>query len=151
MSEDEFEIYIMNSILPFFPDAREISGKRVLLKINVVPGQTNDNLLVKLKSRGFYFLPSVPDATHMMHVWLGEFKRVFYNNLNFVTSSYHTHNKAIGVGGGRIYYLEPDLDHGRWMNVGSLERMIGAFEKVGLCPFTKQYLQDKNMCATRSS
>jgi hypothetical protein len=31
-------------------------------------------------------------------------------------------------------------------NVGSLERMIGAFQKVGVCPFTRQCLQDESVC-----
>jgi hypothetical protein len=43
MSEDEFETYIMNFILPLFPDARHIPGKRVLLKMDWVHGELMTN------------------------------------------------------------------------------------------------------------
>jgi hypothetical protein len=66
MPEDEFENYIMHSILPLLPDCHDIPNKRVLLKMDMGPVQNNDDLLVKLKSHGFFLLPSVPNATYVM-------------------------------------------------------------------------------------
>jgi hypothetical protein len=139
MSEDKFKIYIMNSILPLFPDARNIPDKIVQLKMDMGPAQNNDNLLVKLKSHVFYRLTSVPRTTHLikeMDVWLGKFKHGFYNNLDFVTNAYLTHNKAI---------LEPDRDH---------EICLNAIGNVGLrilmyAP-SQESISKMRTCATRS-
>jgi hypothetical protein len=97
MSEDEFDKYMTSSVLPLFPNDSDIIVKRVLLKMNMGPGRNNDDLLFKLKLHGFYLLPSVPNAMHLMQemdAWLGEFKRGFYNNLDLVIIS-HLTNKAI--------------------------------------------------------
>jgi hypothetical protein len=126
------------------------------------PGRNNGSLLVKLKANGFYLLFSVPNARHLtqeIDASLSEFKRGF-NNPHLVTSAYLTHNKSIPTGntmvgllvfGARIFDLELDLDDVCWMrvnaiwNAGTLERMIDALEKVGLCPFTIECLQDENV------
>ena len=34
MDDDEFEIYITNSTVPLFSDAKDIPGKRVIIKID---------------------------------------------------------------------------------------------------------------------
>ena len=35
MGDDEFEIYITNSIVPIIPYAKDIPGKRVIIKIDI--------------------------------------------------------------------------------------------------------------------
>jgi hypothetical protein len=55
------------------------------------------------------------------------------------------------VFGGCIFDLDPNLDEDLWTCVnaigqaGTKERILGAFKKDGLCPFTRACLQDKNV------
>jgi hypothetical protein len=55
------------------------------------------------------------------------------------------------VYGGRIFDLDPNLDEDRWTCVnaigqaGTQERMLGAFKKVKLFPFTRACLQDESV------
>jgi hypothetical protein len=48
MDEDEFEKYLLNSIVPLYPDAKNMPGYRVLLKVDSGPGRMNIRLLTKL-------------------------------------------------------------------------------------------------------
>ena len=48
MDEDEFEKYLLNSIVPLYPDAKNMPGNRVLLKVDSGPGRMNIRLLTKL-------------------------------------------------------------------------------------------------------
>jgi hypothetical protein len=63
---EEFYKYIMNAILPLYPDARNIPGKVMLLKIDMGVGRDNMDLIVELENHGFRLLSSVPNATHVM-------------------------------------------------------------------------------------
>jgi hypothetical protein len=109
----------MNSILPLCHGARDIPGKIVLLKRDMGPGRNNDNLLAKLKSHGFYLC--VPNATHVQG-----------------NSYWRIYGWPAGVW-GRIFDLEPYLDHERWI-------CVNAIGNVGSLPFTRQHLQDDNAC-----
>jgi hypothetical protein len=41
--------YIMNSILPLYPDIQDYPGKRVLLKLDSGPGRLNVKMLANLR------------------------------------------------------------------------------------------------------
>jgi hypothetical protein len=45
---EEFNKYINNSIVPLFPDLKDIPGKRVLLKVDSGPGWNETVLLLKM-------------------------------------------------------------------------------------------------------
>jgi hypothetical protein len=62
MDDTKFEKYVKNSIMPLFPDALDIPGKRVLLKVDSRPGQCNVALLAKLCVQGWYLYPGVPNT-----------------------------------------------------------------------------------------
>ena len=49
MDQAEFEKYIRNSILPLFPDACDLPGKRVMIKVDSGPGRLNVELCAELK------------------------------------------------------------------------------------------------------
>jgi hypothetical protein len=49
MDEAEFEKYICKSILPLFPDACNMPGKHVMIKVDSGLGQLNIDLLAELK------------------------------------------------------------------------------------------------------
>jgi hypothetical protein len=65
MTKDEFEEYLKNSVVTLYPDAADAPGKRVLLKADSGPGRKNTDLMAYLRVRGFYFLPGLPNSTHV--------------------------------------------------------------------------------------
>ncbi len=46
MDEVEFSKYLLNSIVPLFPHAKDKAGHQVLLKVDSGPGRMNLSLLV---------------------------------------------------------------------------------------------------------
>lgn len=63
MDEIEFEKYVKNSIITLYPDACDLPGKRVLIKVDSGPGRLNTELLAELRLLGFYLYPGVPNTT----------------------------------------------------------------------------------------
>jgi hypothetical protein len=59
----EFEKYINNVIDDMFPDMEDILGKRILLKVDSRPGRNCAAMLVKVKFKGLYIHPGLPNAT----------------------------------------------------------------------------------------
>ena len=54
MDDCEFEQYVMNSILPLYPNTRDRPGHRLLLKCDSGPGRLQIGLLAKLRFLGVY-------------------------------------------------------------------------------------------------
>ena len=63
MDEAEFKKYFRNCILPLVPDALDLPGFCVMVKVDSGPGRLNVNLLAKLCLLGFYLHPGVPNTT----------------------------------------------------------------------------------------
>jgi len=63
MDEAEFEKYFRNCILPLFPDALDLPGFCIMVKVDSGPGRLNVNLLAKLRLLGFYLYPGVSKNT----------------------------------------------------------------------------------------
>ena len=63
MDEEEFAKYIRNSILPLYPDAMDVPGKRVMVKVDSGSGRLNIELLAELRILGWYLYPGVPNTT----------------------------------------------------------------------------------------
>jgi hypothetical protein len=65
MNAEEFQKYLMNSILPLYPDIGNIPGKRVLLKVDSGPGRMDFEMLAEMKAMGLLLVPGVPNSTHV--------------------------------------------------------------------------------------
>ena len=64
MYNAEFEKYVKNNIIPLYPDALDVPGKRVvMLKVDSMPGRLNIELLDELCFLGFYLYPGVLNTT----------------------------------------------------------------------------------------
>ena len=63
MDDDKFASYLRNSIIPLYPDALNVPGKRVMIKVISGPGRMNIELLAELPLLGFYLYPSMPNTT----------------------------------------------------------------------------------------
>lgn len=161
MNEAEFEKYVMKSIVTLYPDARDVAGKRVMIKLDSGPGRMNTRLLAKLKHRGFYLYPGVPNTTHVTQETdrnYGPFKTQFVTNLKNVVE-----NRIVkGLGGikcvtlpmwmvGLIVFGGTDPDTGfkveecAYSRGFSTEACLNAWAKVGAAPLTRQCLKDKQV------
>ena len=87
MDSEEFEKYVMNSIVPLYPHARNQLGKRVMLKVDSGPRRMNLNLLARLRHLGFILHPCISDTMHVTQETdqlYGPFKTQFLENLNLI-------------------------------------------------------------------
>ncbi len=53
MDSEEFEKYVLGSIVPLYPTAQDKPGHCVMLKVDSGPGRMNLNLLARLQQLGF--------------------------------------------------------------------------------------------------
>ena len=84
MDQEEFKKYVMNSIVPLFPDSDDVPGKRVMIKVDSGPGRLNFALMAWLKTLGFYMYPGVPNTTAVSQETdrnYGPFKTAYHQNL----------------------------------------------------------------------
>jgi hypothetical protein len=65
MDDEEFEKYLLNLIMPLYPNAKDKQGKHVILKADSGPGTTNLSLLTKLRLLGFVLYPCMPNTMHV--------------------------------------------------------------------------------------
>ena len=88
MDNYKFEIY--NSIVPLFPDVKDIPGKRVIIKIDSGPGQTNIKFLAKLLNLVFLLYPGVTNNTSVSQETDNNYeplKRILWNKMDTLTIS----------------------------------------------------------------
>jgi hypothetical protein len=160
MNKEEFEEYVKNSLVTLYPDAADVPGKRVLLKADSGPGRKNIDLMAYLRVRGFYFLPGLPNSTHVtqeMELLIGQLKSYFYENLEKLTRGCLMRHNIIPSGaeiiglllfGGLFFHNEND-DGEQFINsfqaAGQKEKIFGYFERIGFAPFTRNYLKNKHV------
>ncbi len=63
MNDAELEKYVENNLLHLFPDVIDEPGKIVCLKVDNGPGRKGRSLLLKMRFKGWYMYPSLPNAT----------------------------------------------------------------------------------------
>ena len=100
MDDEEFEKYIMGSILPLYPDAKDVPGRRVMIKVDSGPGRLNCKLLARLRTLGFYLFPGVPNTTAVTQETdrnYGPFKTQFRQNLDAVVQRRVTDKVAVNL------------------------------------------------------
>ena len=84
MDDCEFEKYNLGSIIPLYPDAKDVPGLRVMIKADSGPGRTAASLLTKLRMLGFILYPGVPNTTSVTQETdrnYGPFKTQFSSEL----------------------------------------------------------------------
>jgi len=159
MNKDEFEEYVKNSLVTLYPDAADAPRKRVLLKADSGPGRKNTDLMAYLRVRGFYFIPGLPNSTHVsqeMELLIGELKSSFYLNLEQLTRGCLEHNRPVPSGveivglllfGGLFDYGLGAFDEfiNAVQKAGSNDKIQRYFEKIGFAPFTRAYLNNKHV------
>ena len=84
MDSIEFRKYLFANIVPLYPDAEDIPGKRVIIKCDGGPGRLDWFTLLELRMKGFYLYPTVPNAMHVMQecdILFGLFKTLVRENI----------------------------------------------------------------------
>ncbi len=101
MDDHEFANYIMNSIVPLYPHARDKRGHRVTLKVDSGPERTNMDLLAKLRMLGFVLYSCVPNTTHVTQETdrnYGPFKTQFNVNLELIVAAQLEADVSLSLG-----------------------------------------------------
>jgi hypothetical protein len=101
MDNAEFEKYVKNNIIPLYPDALDVPGKRVVMsKVDSMPGRLNIELLDELRFLGFYLYPGVLNTTAVSQETdqnYGPFKTQFQKNLAVITKKQLEQKKSASL------------------------------------------------------
>ncbi len=100
MDEEEFAKYLLNSIVPLSPNAKDKHGHRVLLKVDSGPVRMNMKLLAKLRLLGFVLYPCVTNTTYVTQETdqtYGPFKTQFLSNLDLIVDARLEANKSLSL------------------------------------------------------
>ena len=151
MDDEEFRKYVMDCIVPLYPDAADKPGKRVLLIVDSGPGRTQLKMLADLRAIGIYVKAGVPNTTHITQPTdqnYGMFKSIYRSNLKLLTkhteSIKHTSIPLLVFGGDYtndegvvLCRLEGAFDE-----AFSFDRNQQVWRKLGFYPFTRACLLD---------
>jgi len=160
MDQAEFEKYIRNSILPLFPDACDLPGKRVMIKVDSGPGRLNVELCAELKLMGWYMYPGVPNTTAVTQETdrnYGPFKGQFRSNLGNLVDARIKAKKSVSLQPwlvGLVVFGGTDEETGYEIaqcafSAGfSPDACKRAWEKVGAAPCTRACLSDPKVSKT---
>ena len=163
MDSAELHKYLTQAIMPLYPDAADVPGKRVLIKIDSGPGRNNEEMLVALRLRGFYLLPGLPNSTHVTQETdqnYGWFKHLYRANLQVLTAlcirfgaTLAVSNLVTIVFGGQVkkentkkrgdfFYLELEEAFDKsFSRISNLKSWL----KVGAVPLTRACMYHKDV------
>ena len=154
MDSEEFTKYLLNAIVPLYPDAKDEPGKRVAIVVDSGPGRVNTEMLAQLRLKGFYLVPGVPNTTHVTQVTdrnYGPFKTVYRRNLSKLTRYRHSRRETISandipllVFGGLVDGNNIGLESAFKVAFG-FERNIDIWRLIGISPFTRECLRDEQV------
>ena len=65
VTDDIFLWYVEKVLFPLYPFAKDVEGKRVVIKADSGPGRLNERFLQSARDRGFYFFPGLPNGTEL--------------------------------------------------------------------------------------
>jgi len=156
MDDDEFSQYIINLMMRLYPDAADIPGKRVIVKIDSGPGRCNNTLLARLRIRGILLYAGVPNTTSVSQETdrnYGQFKNVYRRNLEKYAHDREKACKSTAVSvvliGLFVYGGVDPVTNEEYENAFqagfSKERNLSAWAKVGAAPLTRACLDDEQV------
>jgi len=153
MDSEEFLKYLESNVIPLYPDAEDVPGKRVLIKCDSGPGRLDVMTLVMLRLKGFYLFPTVPNATSVMQecdLLYGLFKSMVRANLQQLLNErikakrparICRHDLGVIVNGRKAKGGLSALPS-PFMTAFSTEKVISSWNKVGACPLNRNCLHD---------
>jgi hypothetical protein len=160
MDSEEFKKFVLNSIVPLFPHAKNKKGLHVMLKVDSGPGRMNLNLLTRLRCLGFILYPCAPNTTHVTQETdqlYGPFKMTFIENLDLICDvrmrknvSLSLQHKLVGLPlfGGINTDPECHVEVSAFEQGFSKQKCVALFERIGAVTkdgVTYACLQDKQV------
>ena len=153
MDDDEFKQYVLNSILPLYPNTRDKPGHRLLLKCDSGPGRLQIELLAQLRYLGVYLYPCVPNTTAVTQETdrtYGKFKSQYRVNLELLVDELVKQDKTVSVPQhkhGLLVFGGIDVDTGLEIpsafELGfSRQRCLDSWAKIGAVPLTRKCLNE---------
>ena len=161
MNEQEFAKYIKKNLIRLYPDARDKPGKRVILKVDSGPGRMNYQLLAKMRAKGFYLYPCVPNTTAVTQETdqlYSLFKTIFRENLRKLTDDRLAEGKSVSFNAiviGTLVFGGKDTVTGvndykdAYASAFSPERNLSAWAAVGAAPLTRKCLTSDKVIQNR--
>ncbi|KAL7490610.1 hypothetical protein ACHAWT_000174 [Skeletonema menzelii] len=148
MSDEEFLKYFETNLTKLYPDAEDVPGKRVMLKVDSGPGRLYPELLVKARTYGFVIYPGVPNTTAVTQETdqnYGPFKTQFQKNLKELSearvgcdnSSIPPWIVGLLVFGGKDPVSKHVIETCAFTVGFCREQNIGAWLKCGAAPLTR--------------
>ena len=154
MNDEEFEKYVITNLTRLYPDVADVPGYRVILKVDSGPGRMNIKLLAKLRARGWYLYPGVPNTTAITQETdqsFGEFKSKFRANLNALV------DERLAKGGKSVSFrpdvvgllvfggVDPVTKYSKFYDAYAIafspEKNRAAWAFVGAAPLTRKCLE----------
>ena len=127
-------------------------GKRVAIIVDSGPGRVNADMLARLRIRGFYLIPGVPNTTHVTQATdknYGVFKSVYRENLRKLTMHRAKDNQAIKPTDIPLLIFGGDPQEiglkSAFEEAFAFEKNIKIWGDIGLYPFTRKCLEDNNV------
>ena len=158
MDKASFYKYITDFVFRLYPDAEDAPGKRVLIKIDSGPGRFYPELQQRLRARGFYMFPGVPNGTEVgqeMDQLYAYVKLLCYRNREELIKARIAVNvddtSPLGIAdvGWLIFGGEVTLPDGSKIELEEAfdmafdrEHLDRAKEKCGYCPSTRAALNN---------
>ena len=148
MDMKEFAKYLFSTIVPLYPDASDRPGKRVAIIVDSGPGRVNAEMLARLRIRGFYLIPGVPNTTHVTQATdknYGVFKSVYRDNLSKLTELRCSKKKTIQPTDIPllIFGAQDEVNlRSAFEEAFGYEKNVRIWAEIGINPFDRKCLQD---------
>jgi hypothetical protein len=153
MNSVELEKYIFKAIVPLYPDAQDVPGLRVIMKVDSGPGRTNQAMLARLRLLGIYLIPCVPNTTTVTQETdqsFGYFKYNYRTNLCILCQLRFDKRETLTMAdipflvfGGREGEGENSVKLTDAFGVSFDKRQnLRVWKRVGAAPLTRQCLLD---------
>jgi hypothetical protein len=151
MDDREFRLFIINSILPLYPNTRDKPGFGLLLKSDSGPGRLQIKLLAELRYLGVYLYLCVLNTTAVTQETdrtYGRFKSQYRANLDMLIDELVRQDKTVSVPQHKHGLLvfggvdsETKLELPLAFDLGfSCQRCLDSWKKIGAAPLTRQCL-----------
>ena len=151
MDNEEFRHFIVNSILPLYPNTQDRPGHCLLLKCDSGPGRLQVKLLTQLRYLGVYLYPCVPNTTAVLQETdqtYGRFKSQYRVNLELLVEELVRQDKTVSVPQhkhGLLVFGGVDINTGLELpsafELGfSCQRCLESWVKIGAAPLTRKCL-----------
>jgi len=160
MNSEMWVDYYLNNIMPLFPEAQDVPGKRVLIKTDSGPGRNDEAFLAGARASGFIHYAGLPNGTTVGQECdqvFGYFKQITSRNLDTL---YRARQVLNGEGaaltsndvGYSVYGGTVTLDDGTEVVLESAfdmaftpELIKRAYKKCGYCPATRNALDSNQI------